>query len=346
VLLAPVAATGCGGSDPAKIALFVPGNHPFRNESVIRPNFEAKVEELCEECEVIYNDAGGDPPTQKGQAEAALDEGADILVLDPVYVEFASPIVKAANQDGVPVLDYDQLILKAEPDFFISYDSVRNGELQTETLARKLKKDGHPRGPVVMLNGEPGNQGEHLFQEGARHGLEAAGVKIAERYIIPFWQASQARREMRHAIATLGDNGFAGAYTEIDRIAEGAIAAMKEAGIDPAEKPTTGRWAGLAAVQRILADQQYMTVYEPFEPEVTIAAEIAVAMAEGEEIPERRVTDVVNNGKTKMPAILLEPVAVTKGNVKQTVLQDGFISSAQLCAGSHRSDCRAAGIAG
>jgi D-xylose transport system substrate-binding protein len=48
-------------------------------------------------------------------------------------------------------------------------------------------------------------------------------------------------------------------------MAGGAIAAMKAAHIDPASRPVTGQDAEVAGVQRILAGQQLMTVYQPIE---------------------------------------------------------------------------------
>jgi D-xylose transport system substrate-binding protein len=339
-----VGVTGCGDSGPKKVALFVPGGQLARDEPAIRPNFEAKLEEDCEDCEVLYYDASGNSDKQKSQAEAALEEGADILVIDPPYTEYAVPIVKAAEAKDVPVLNYGQLIVDVKPDVFVSFDDVRNGELQTEALARNLKKEGSPRGPVVMINGEPGNFDEHYFQEGARHGLQAAGVKIAKRYYTPFWLASEARARMGHAIEDLGRNGFAGVYTETDGIAGGAISAMREAGIDPAERPTTGRGATVAGLQRILSGRQSMTIYEPVVSEASVTAEIAADLVDGEEVPQDMVTRQLGIGKIKVPAILLEPIVVTKSNMEQTVINDDLVSTGKLCAGPYESACKAAGI--
>ena len=62
VLLAvALMATGCGGSDNgggSQIALLLPENETPRYESNDRPDFEDAVEELCEDCEVIYLNAG------------------------------------------------------------------------------------------------------------------------------------------------------------------------------------------------------------------------------------------------------------------------------------------------
>ena len=121
---------------------------------------------------------------------------------------------------------------------------------------------------------------------------------------------------------------------------------MKSAGIDPAEKPVTGQDATVAGVQRILAGQQYMTVYKAIQPEAALSAEIAVDLAEGKEIPQDKVTEEVDNGKAKVPSTLLKPVAVTKDNVKDTVIDDGFISAGELCTGAYADACEEAGISG
>lgn len=341
-------AQGCSGdSGPTKIALLVAGNDSLPNEATIRPNFEAKVEEYCDDCETIYRDAGGELASQRQQGESALEHGADVLVIDPVLSEYGSKLVEAARAKDVPVVNYGHLLDYAKSNVFISFDDVKNGELQAEGLAGKLARMGAPKGPVVMMNGEPGNPDEHLFQEGARHGLQEAGVQITpRRYYIPFWQASQSEREMRRAIAEFGKDGFAGVYTETDGIAEGAIAAMKSAGIDPAERPTTGRGATLPALRRILLGEQYLTMYEPPEPEAWRSARIAVALAEDGEIPPGEVTTEVKSGKVKVPAILLEPLVVTKSNIDDTVIPDGLFSPEEICAGATKSACKAEGISG
>ncbi len=56
-----------------------------------------------------------------------------------------------------------------------------------------------------------------------------------------------------------------------------AIAALKAVGVSPLP-PVTGQDAELAAIQRILSGDQYMTVYKAFKPEAEKAAELAIAL--------------------------------------------------------------------
>ena len=118
-----------------------------------------------------------------------------------------------------------------------------------------------------MINGDPADPNAAVFKEGAHNGFEEAGVEIAKEYDTPGWSAENAQREMQQAITALGNNGFAGIYAANDDTGGGAIAAMKGAGINPEERPITGQDATVAGLQRILAGQQYMTVYKAIEPE-------------------------------------------------------------------------------
>jgi D-xylose transport system substrate-binding protein len=195
-----------------------------------------------------------------------------------------------------------------------------------------------------MINGDPADSNAALFKEGAHNGFDATGVEIAKEYDTPEWSATNAQNEMQQAITALGKSGFAGVYAANDDTGGGAIAAMKSAGVDPEERPTTGQDATVSGVQRILVGQQYMTVYKATDKETKVAAEIAVALAKGEEFPKSKITDEPNNGKVKVPSVLLEPVAVTKDNIKQTVVADGFIAAEELCTGPYVKACEEAGI--
>jgi D-xylose transport system substrate-binding protein len=349
LLVIGVVVAGCGGSSGGggpKIALLLPENETPRYESDDRPDFEKAVEEICGECEVLYSNAGGDAEKQQSQAEAALTQGANVLVVDPEDSKSAAAIAEKAQAQNVPVVSYDRLIENSEVNAYVSYANEEVGELQAETLAKKLKEDGKPSGPIIMINGDPADPNAAGFKAGAHTGLEAAGVKIAKEYDTPGWSAENAQREAQQAITALGNNGFAGIYAANDDTGGGAIAAMKGAGINPAERPVTGQDATVAGLQRILVGQQYMTVYKEIEPEATISAEIAVALAEGEEVPQEHITEEINNGKVKVPSVVLKPIAVTKENVKSTVVADGFVTASELCTSAYKKGCEEAGISG
>jgi D-xylose transport system substrate-binding protein len=339
---------GSSGGGDKKIALLLPETKTTRYEAQDRPLFEAKVKALCSDCEIIYSNADQKADQQQNQADAALTNGAKVMVLDPVDSASAASIVSKAKAQNVPVISYDRLITGADIDYYISFDNVQVGKLQAQSLTDALKKDGKS-GSVVMINGAPTDNNAKLFKQGAHSVLDGSGFKIGKEYDTPDWSPDQAQNEMEQAITALGKTGFVGVYAANDGTAGGAIAAMKGAGIEPSSRPVTGQDAELAAVQRILSGEQYMTVYKAIKPEAEQAAELAVNLVNGNKsAADGLAKDTVNNDQKDVPSIILTPIAVTKDNAKETIgkmISDGFLKADQICSGSAASACQQAGIA-
>jgi len=337
------ALTGCGGgttgttgtttetagTEPIKIALLLPETKTARYETQDKPLFEAKVKELAPEAEILYSNANQDAAEQQSQADAAITNGAQVLVLDPVDSASAASIVTKANAANIPVISYDRLILNAPVDFYVSFDNEKVGTLQGQALLDKLTADGNAGETIVMINGSPTDNNATLFKKGA-HSILDGKVKIGAEYDTPDWSPDKAQTQMDQAITKLGKDGFVGVLAANDGTGGGAIAAMKGAGIDPSTRPTTGQDAELAAIQRILLGEQYMTVYKAIKLEAEAAAKLAVALARGENPPAELVMSTVNNGSADVPSVLLPPVAVNKDNIKDTVVADGFWTAAMI----------------
>ncbi len=334
---------GGGGGEGGSIALLLPETKTARYETQDRPNFERKVKELCADCDIIYSNADQDAAQQQQQTEAAITQGAEVLVLDAVDAAAAAPLVTRAKSQDIPVISYDRLVLDADVDYYVSFDNEKVGQLQGESLVKKLEEDGAD-GDIVMINGAPTDNNATLFKKGAHSVIDDSPFKVAREYDTPDWSPDKAQQEMEQAITAIGKDGFVGVYAANDGTAGGAIAAMKSAGIDPKTRPTTGQDAELAAIQRILVDEQYMTVYKAIKPEAEATAELAVALLRGEEPPADLVNGEVPNGMKDVPSVLLEPVAVTKDNVNDTIVKDEFWSVDEICAGRYASACKEAGI--
>ena len=52
-------------------------------------------------------------------------------------------------------------------------------------------------------------------------------------------------------------------------------------------------------------------------------------------------TKTVNNGTKDVPSVLLVPVGVTKDNIAETVIADGFRTWAEICVGDFAQYCPA-----
>lgn len=334
--------SGSGGGK--KIALLLPESKTARYESQDRPLFEARVKEECPDCEVLYSNADQDTAKQQQQVEAAVTEGADVIVLDPVDSASASGMVTRANQSDIPVISYDRLILDAPVDYYVSFDNEKVGKLQADTQIKALKAANTPTGPIVKINGSPTDNNATLFKEGSNTAYEAAGVEIAKEYDTPDWSPDKAQQEMEQASTALGKDGFSGVYAANDGTAGGAIAALKSAGIDPSTMWITGQDAELAGIQRIIDGEQYMTVYKAIKPEAQAAADLALALANGEDPPAGLINGEEDNGNKSVPSVLLDPVAVTKDNVMDTVVKDDFWSVSEICTAAYKKACAEAGI--
>ncbi|WP_437958241.1 sugar ABC transporter substrate-binding protein [Sorangium sp. So ce119] len=337
------AAAGDKASKPAeiKIALLLPESKTARYESKDRPFFEAKIKALCPECQILASNANQDASQQQAQAEAALTNGARVLVLDAVDSASAAVIATKAKAQKVPVIAYDRLVPGTDAiDYYVSFDNESVGRLQGESLLTAL--GNKPTARVVMINGAATDNNGMLFKKGA-HGALDGKAQIVKEYDTPDWSPDKAQDQMTQALTAL-NNQVDGVYAANDGTAGGAIAAMKAAGIKPLP-PVTGQDAELAAVQRILLGEQYMTVYKAIKPQAEAAAVIAVHLATGRPVP----TDItggktVDNGKKDVPSVLLVPLAVTRENLKDTVIADAFWSSEQICTNQYVEACKAAGI--
>jgi len=324
-----------------KIALLLPESKTARYEALDRPLFTAKLKELCPDCQLEYANADQDASKQQSQAEAAITNGAKVLVLDPVDSASAASIVARAKQSNIPVVSYDRLILNAPIDYYVEFDSVSVGKLQGESLLKALGGEGKP---IVMINGAPTDNNAKLFKQGAHSVLDKSGVKIAKEYDTPDWSPDKAQTEMQQAITAVGKNNINGVYAANDGTAGGAISAMKGGGLDPGKVPVTGQDAELAAIQRILASDQYMTVYKPIKPLADAAATIAVAVAQGKQPPANMLNTKVNNGQKDVPSVALKVIAVTKDNVAETVIKDRVYKATEVCTGQYAKACAAAGV--
>jgi D-xylose transport system substrate-binding protein len=326
---------GGGGGDGKTIALLLPESTTARYEAFDRPYFEAKVKELCSDCEILYSNADQDDAKQQEQAEAALTNGADVLVLDPVDSKAAASIVSSAKGSDVPVIAYDRFIADAPIDYYISFDNVKVGELQGTALVEAMKAAGNESGDIVMINGSPTDNNAGQFKEGAHNVLDDSGYNVAAEFDTPEWKPENAQNWMDQQLTALGDD-LVGVYAANDGTAGGAIAAMKGAGVDPLP-PVTGQDAELAAIQRIVAGDQAMTVYKAIKPEAEKAAELAVSLVEGEQ-PE---------GDTEVEGVasfLLTPIAVTKDNIQDTIIADEFYTVDDICTAEYADACAEAGL--
>ena len=335
--LAAAALAACTGQGPARdgtIALLLPDAKTARYETFDRPFFEKRVAELGD-FDVLYSNADQDAAKQQQQAESALAAGAEVLVLDAVDTKAATSIVAEAKAQNVPVVSYDRLIAGGGSAYYVSFDNEKVGVLQATALVEALDERGAAGGGILMVNGSPTDSNATLFRDGADSVIDDSGLRILAEYDTPDWSPDKAQEWVAGQIAQYGDQ-IAGVYAANDGTAGGAVSALRAAAVDPLPV-VTGQDAELSALQRIVTGDQYMTVYKAIKPQAELAAEVAVALLRGGTVTAPMQVDGV-------PTTLLEPVAVTKDTILDTVVADGFWTLDDICTPAYADACRAAGI--
>jgi D-xylose transport system substrate-binding protein len=346
-LIGATAFTACGANEgeeggddgAAQIALLLPETKTTRYEEHDRPIFEAKVEELCEDCEILYFNADQDEANQAEQMTSALDQGADVVVLDPVNFETAAGMVDEAQGQDVPVIAYDRFISNA--DYYMSFDNETVGQMQGEALVDAMGGKGN----ILMLNGAPSDPNAAQFKAGAHSVLDSSGVKILEEFDNPDWSPENAQQWTTDQLNKYDPSQVQGVYAANDGQAGGVVAALTGAGV-PADQlpPITGQDAEVTAIQRILVGEQAMTIYKSIKIEAETAAEVAVTLANGDEVPQTTDTGVDQTEFEGVPSYIFTPVVVTADNVADTVIADGFYQASDICTGDYQQACTEAGI--
>ena len=122
--------------------------------------------------------------------------------------------------------------------------------------------------------------------------------------------------------------------SENDGMASGVVAALKAQGM-AGKVPVSGQDGDKAALNRVATGMQTVSVWKDSRALGKVAAEAAVAMANGTSMDKLKGVSKFKDGKKKveMTAILLPPNPITKANLGD-VIKAGWISKEEACAGA------------
>ncbi|MFI6933884.1 sugar ABC transporter substrate-binding protein [Streptomyces sp. NPDC050287] len=324
------------------VGLLLPEKANTRYDKFDRPSIEAKVAELTDkQGKVDYANANANAKTQAQQLQKMVDDQVDVIILDAVDAHAIAGDVKKAKDAGIPVIAYDRLA-EGPIDAYVSFDNELVGEVQGRSLMEALGSDVDTSSKIVMMNGSSTDPNAKQFKAGALSELQGK-VIISRSYDTVDWKPANAEANMKQAIAAIGAHNIVGVYSANDGMAGGVIKALKEAGVTKLP-PVTGQDAELDAVQRILTGEQYMSVYKSYPQEAESAAEMAVAKVQGKDIQfEALASESVDSPTDKgIPAQLVPVVALTKSNIRSTVIEDGIYKVSDICTSEFKSDCAAA----
>ena len=298
--------------------------------------------------DTIIENALGSDATQFSDAQAAITNGATVLVVDPLDLGVGSRIESYAKSHGVPVIDYDRLTLGGTRKYYVSFNNTYVGTLLGNGLVSCITA-WHVKSPaqVIVMRGDPTDNNATLFANGYLAVLTpkfSSGTYKDVANPAGTWTPATALTEFQAAY-TAHPNANAGLMPN-DENAAPIIHYLITKGIKAMTFPMTGQDATLTGLQNVISGYQCGTVYKPIYLEAQAAAALAMYLRAGVTPPAALVngfaTDV--NTHTKVPSILETPEWVTPDKVQSTVIKDGFVPASQLCSGSYAADCTKYGI--
>lgn len=321
----------------ATVAFLMPDQASTRYEQHDYPGFAAEMKKLCPGCKVIYQNADADASRQQQQFNSVISQGAKAIVLDPVDSTAAASLVKLAQSQGVKVIAYDRPIPTAPADFYVSFNNEGIGKAIADSLVEHLKalKVDPASGGLLQINGSPTDAAAGLIKKGIHSSLDNSGYKILAEYDTPEWAPPKAQQWASGQITRFSTQ-IVGVVAANDGTGGGAIAAFKAAGVDPVP-PVTGNDATIAALQLIIAGDQYNTISKPSEIVAAAAANVAIQLLSGE-TPKAEMT------LYDTPSQLFTPAVVTQENLKAEIIDKKINTAEELCVDRYAEGCKKLGI--
>ncbi|MES0019821.1 sugar ABC transporter substrate-binding protein [Mesorhizobium sp. M0036] len=321
----------------ATVAFLMPDQASTRYEQHDYPGFVAEMKKLCPGCKVIYQNADADASRQQQQFNSVISQGAKAIVLDPVDSTAAASLVKLAQSQGVKVIAYDRPIPTAPADFYVSFNNEGIGKAIADSLVEHLKalKVDPASGGLLQINGSPTDAAAGLIKKGIHSSLDNSGYKILAEYDTPEWAPPKAQQWASGQITRFSTQ-IVGVVAANDGTGGGAIAAFKAAGVDPVP-PVTGNDATIAALQLIIAGDQYNTISKPSEIVAAAAANVAVQLLSGE-------TPKAEMALYDTPSQLFTPAVVTQENLKAEIIDKKINTAEELCVDRYAEGCKKLGI--
>jgi D-xylose transport system substrate-binding protein len=334
-------AGGGGNGETPKVAVLLPDSKSsVRWETVDRPFLQRAFEAAG--VDATITNAENDKSAQQQQAEQAILDGASVILLVNLDSGSGAAIAANAQSQGVKVIDYDRLTLDTDAtDYYVSFDNERVGQLQGQGLVDCIGNQQGAR--IAVLNGSPTDNNATLFKNGydsvINPKFESGDWEEVDDQSVPDWDNQQALTIFEQMLQA-ANNEVDGVLAANDGLANAAISALKQRKLP--QVPVTGQDATLEGIQNIVNGDQCMTVYKAIKKEADAAAELAIALAKGEE-PTAETTPI-DNGSKEVPSVLLEPVAVNKDNIGEYLGEPDFPKKEEICAGELTAKCEELGL--
>src|SRR5258708_1308440 len=214
---------------------------------------------------VTYNivNAEGDKSKQQTQAEAAITNGAKVILFVDLDSGSGATIIDQAHAAKVKVIYYDRLTIQGPgADFYVSFDNVGVGKLEGQGLVDAITAAKLVKPVVAELNGSPTDNNATLFAQGYNSVLDPLykdGTYVkGPNQSVPDWD-NQKGQTIFEGMLTSTKGKIDAAIAANDGLAGAVNAALAGQSLKPI--PVTGQDPTLERVHRVLPAPQSITVY-------------------------------------------------------------------------------------
>jgi putative multiple sugar transport system substrate-binding protein len=291
-------------------------------------------------------------PRQVDQIENMITKGAEVLIIASIDGTTLTNVLQEAADQDIPVIAYDRLINGTENvSYYASFDNFKVGVQQGTSLLTGLGvldadgKDAGVAGPfnIELFAGSPDDNNAGFFFKGAMSVLQPyidKGVLKVKSGQTDFtkvatlrWDGELAQSRMEDLITKSYSDGskVQGVLAPYDGLSRGIISALTDAGYKVGDDfpIITGQDAELDSVKAIVSGEQYSTIFKDTRDLAKVAVNMAQAVLSDTK-PEINNTTDYDNGKKVVPAYLLEPVVVTKDNIKTALVDVGYYKQSDI----------------
>jgi putative multiple sugar transport system substrate-binding protein len=289
--------------------------------------------------------ADDDIPNQLAQIENMVTKGVKVLVIAAIDGTTLTDVLQKAHDAGVKIIAYDRLIRNSpNVDYYATFDNFKVGVLQGTSIVDALGLKGG-KGPfnIELFGGSPDDNNAYFFYDGAMSALNPyitskklvvqSGQTGMKTVATPKWDAATAQSRMDNLLSAYYTNKKLDAVlAPNDNLAVGVISSLKGVGYGSGNMKlpiVTGQDCQVQSVKSIIAGEQTSSIYKDTRDLAKVVVGMVDALLTGTQ-PQVNDTKTYDNGKKVVPTYLLDPVLVTKANVKQVLVDGGYYTAQQL----------------
>ena len=235
--------------------------------------------------------AAGDQSRQNGQVAKLLEEGCDLLLVEPVMTAAAEDLLESAQKKDVPLIflnhaPEDTVLESWEKAFYIGSDLTRPGILQAQ-LVHQLADGGDRNGDGTVTCTVIAGPKDHM--DAALWTRDCIGGFVCLQTDHGEWSQDSGRALCRRQLARFGEQ-IDVIFCNSDTLALGALEALQWEETQP---HLIGIGSSADALERIRQGDMTGTVCEDVTALSRCVTKTAAAIFQGKTPPKQQLLDFI-----------------------------------------------------